>query len=237
MAALCHYCMLSGSVCEEAAFQGHLSCLQFAHQQQYPWDGDTCSSAASAGELACLSWAHENGCPWSKETCENAAWAGETACLAYAHEHGCPWDAETMENAAKGGHMDCLKFAVRHGCPISSWASEYAGYHGHVSCMRFILAHASAWQPKFAYEDLCKCDILHNFDDVQWILDLAVVEGLDWPKLRSKLSECHHLREKAALRIQKAWYNCWYDPDMRMCHKRLSQHRWESRLLGHATIG
>ena len=38
-----------------------------------PWDDYTCSNAALNGHLEILKWAHENGCPWNEYTCSNAA--------------------------------------------------------------------------------------------------------------------------------------------------------------------
>ena len=47
----------------------------------------TCSNAAKNGHLECLKYAHENGCPWDGETCSNAAKNGHLECLKYAHEN------------------------------------------------------------------------------------------------------------------------------------------------------
>ena len=62
-----------------------------------PWDEVTCSNAAKNGHLECLKYAHENGCPWDGETCYNAAQNGHLECLKYAHENldPCPWDKHT----------------------------------------------------------------------------------------------------------------------------------------------
>ena len=55
-----------------------------------PWDEKTCAEAAFNGDLECLKYAHENGCPWDEETCAEAAQYGHLECLKYAHENGCP---------------------------------------------------------------------------------------------------------------------------------------------------
>jgi hypothetical protein len=46
--------------------------------------------AAQNGRLECLKYAHENGCPWDKLTCIYATKSGHLDCLKYAHENGCP---------------------------------------------------------------------------------------------------------------------------------------------------
>ena len=37
------------------------------------WNEVTCDNAALNGHLDCLKYAHENNCPWSKLTCALAA--------------------------------------------------------------------------------------------------------------------------------------------------------------------
>ena len=51
---------------------------------------DTCANAAENGHLECLKYAHEHGCPWDEWTCESAAEKGHLECLKYACAHGCP---------------------------------------------------------------------------------------------------------------------------------------------------
>ena len=52
-----------------------------------------CEEAASNGHLECLKYAHEHGCPWDENTCYNAAKNGHLECLKYACAHGCPGSA------------------------------------------------------------------------------------------------------------------------------------------------
>ena len=78
--------------CSEAAYEGHLDCLEYARKQEPP-------------------------CPWNEKTCSAAALNGHLDCLVYAHENSCPWDRETLSNALKYNHLDCLKYALNSGCP------------------------------------------------------------------------------------------------------------------------
>ena len=43
------------------------------------------ADAAKNGHLECLVYAHENGCPWNEKTCEYAAENGHLECLVYAY--------------------------------------------------------------------------------------------------------------------------------------------------------
>ena len=61
--------VLGMNPCLNAARNGHLECLKYAHENECPWDEETCSSAALKDHLECLKYAHENGCPWDEETC------------------------------------------------------------------------------------------------------------------------------------------------------------------------
>ena len=106
---------------------------------------DTCANAAYNGHLDCLKYAHENGCPWDERihaqmqhtmgiqialnmlmkmaahgiryTCSSAAYNGHLDCLKYAHENGCPWDKNMLLNAAYEDILDCLKYAHENGAP------------------------------------------------------------------------------------------------------------------------
>ena len=55
-----------------------------------PWDEDTCSEAARNGDLEILQYAHENGCPWNKDTYSSAEKNGNIEMLKYLNENSCP---------------------------------------------------------------------------------------------------------------------------------------------------
>ena len=56
----CELCKNNGEYsCDEAAYNGHLDCLKYAHLNGFQWDKDTCSLAAYNGHLDCLKYAHE----------------------------------------------------------------------------------------------------------------------------------------------------------------------------------
>jgi hypothetical protein len=74
------------------------------------------TDAAKNGHLECLVYAHTNGCPWDELTCAKAAENGHLECLVYAHENGCPWDKWTCTYAADNGHLECLMYAEENGC-------------------------------------------------------------------------------------------------------------------------
>jgi hypothetical protein len=73
--------------------------------------------AAYDGHLKCLKYLHENGCAWNVWSCAFAALNGHLECLKYLHENGCEWDEFTCAYAASGGHLECLRYLHENGCP------------------------------------------------------------------------------------------------------------------------
>lgn len=72
---------------EDAAENGHLACLQYAHQSGWTWHPDTTHAAAQNGHLDCLQCAHESDCPWHPDTTYAAARDGHLAYLQYIYEN------------------------------------------------------------------------------------------------------------------------------------------------------
>jgi hypothetical protein len=53
-----------------------------------------------------LQWARENDCPWDKWTCANAVWKGHIELLRWARENGAPWLESTRQRAASQGYVE-----------------------------------------------------------------------------------------------------------------------------------
>ncbi|ATZ80155.1 ankyrin repeat domain-containing protein [Bodo saltans virus] len=136
--------------CDDAAQNGHLECLKYAHENGCSWDLFTSSVAARNGHLECLKYAHENGCSWNLFTCENAAQNGHLECLKYAHENDCPWDEWTCAYAAKNGQFKCLKYLHENGCPWDERTCYYAAENGHLECLKYAHENGCPWD-----EDTC----------------------------------------------------------------------------------
>lgn len=234
---LCEECDTQ-TPCADAAFNGHLECLRSALQAGFVWDEETCSSAACEGHLSILKWARTNGCPWDSTTCENAAWAGHLECLQWAHENGCCWDADTCENAARFGHLECLKFAYHHGCPVNDCACDYASMNGHIPCLIFVLTHRGMWSEMYLREDLWDIDVSRYTEELKWVVDYVEERGYDWTYLRRRIHQYEQRRDDAVIFIQKMWRQCWYNPDMQLCQKRLAQQSasWTSQLFSRSQV-
>jgi hypothetical protein len=58
-----------------------------------------------------LQWARENDCPWDERTCWAAAEGGHLETLKWARENGCPWNIEDVRaNATNGSHLEMLEW-------------------------------------------------------------------------------------------------------------------------------
>ena len=53
-----------------------------------------------------LQWARENDCPWDEETCYAAAESGHLELLRWARENGAPWTETTRQTAAEKGYVE-----------------------------------------------------------------------------------------------------------------------------------
>lgn len=140
-----HGGVLTKTVCEAAALNGHLHCLKFLHEAKCPWDHQTCTTAAENGHLSCLTYAYKHGCPMSADTCALAALRGQLACLTFAHSHGCAWNESTCYYAAQNGHLACLKYAHENKCPWNTVTCTYAAVYNHLSCLQYAHEHNCAW--------------------------------------------------------------------------------------------
>ena len=77
--------------CSRAALDGDFDGLRMNRVLfNCPWNTTTCANAALNGHLDILRWAHRNGCPWNTLTCANAALGGHLEVLRWARENGCP---------------------------------------------------------------------------------------------------------------------------------------------------
>jgi hypothetical protein len=131
--------------CQYAAFYGHLECLKYLHQNNYPWDEWTFGSAAANGHLDCLKYLHENNCPWNEYLCSYAAFNGHLDCLKYLHKNKYFWNEYTCQKAAMNGHIDCLEYARKNGCPWNKLTFEGAASNGQLECLEYLYKNNCPW--------------------------------------------------------------------------------------------
>jgi hypothetical protein len=100
--------------CCEAARNGHLDVVQFAHEHECPRRYRNMSYCSRKWAFTCVEYAHVNGYPWNASTCWKAAGNGHhLRVLQYAHENGCQWNERTCSNAAGNGHLHVWASLVR----------------------------------------------------------------------------------------------------------------------------
>ena len=121
-------------ICFEAVRNGHLACLQYAHQHGCDMREDVCVEAARNGHLACLQYAHQHGCDMREDVCVEAARNGHLACLRYAHQHGC----DIRYLCGEIDNVECLKYVVKNGgCEWAKSWLEIVQDNGHLDCYNY----------------------------------------------------------------------------------------------------
>lgn len=165
----------NGRVCQEAAKYGRLDILEYAHEQNFPWDEYTCYLAASRDQIQCLKYAYENGCPWDKNTIYGAILNKSNKCLQYAIENDCMSFPDNIlgiisPNLFKDqfcfsgichlcsthGNLQMLKHTRRNGYKWTTKVCEIAAKYGHLHCLIFGYENGYPWgieTTKMAFEN------------------------------------------------------------------------------------
>jgi len=183
-------------VCLSAARWCSLACLKRAREKGYDWNSNVCWALAERGMLEALKWAHNNGCRWDALTCQAAAVHGHLDCLKWARTKGCPWNRMTTTWASAGGQLHCLVWAVENGCDWSSHVCLTAALNGKLDCLKWALMHGCGFDngsPLFNEKAILICR--------------ATKAQLD-----------HHARK-----IQRAWLDCYWNPDRSICKRRIQR--------------
>ena len=76
---------LGKGTCKQAAATGHLEILQWARQNNCPWNESTCKQTAANGSLKILQWAHQNKLPLEQKNCHSCRqqWPSRSSAMAY----------------------------------------------------------------------------------------------------------------------------------------------------------
>ena len=97
-----------------ASFQGSMQCIEFvfANGMEFAWDNDCTLNAATNGHLSILQFAHERGLHKSERTVDYAAANGHLECLQYAFENGFPHAGDAAIRAAQECELECLRYCI-----------------------------------------------------------------------------------------------------------------------------
>ena len=180
------------SVMDEAARNGQLLIMKYAHQNHYPWDITITGRCAENGHIKCLKYAHENGCLWDSLTCSNAAMNGHFKCLKYAHENGCLWDSSTCSSAAMNGHLRCLKYAHENGCPWNEETSEAAARSEEIACLKYACENGCKWSIvmlKLGVSCISVARYAKQRDNMKYLIRLEVDDDIIFPPVYLKKEE------------------------------------------------
>ena len=122
----------------QAAKNGHLPALKYAHAQGSAVDVRTANAAASNGHVHVLKWLiiHVR-CAVDEVTCHTASRNGHFDCLEYLRSVGCAWDIFTCCAAAKWGRLDVVTWAERRlTCDSALTVLRSAAEGGHLHIVK-----------------------------------------------------------------------------------------------------
>jgi len=121
-------CPMDEKACAQAAYNGHLECLKYLHEEaKAPWDHCTASWAAEHGHLHILEYLVERKYKkYYVEACTYAARRGHFDCLKFLHEVAkAPWGKSTLYDAYVHNHPECVKYLLDNNCPLPrDWRYE-----------------------------------------------------------------------------------------------------------------
>ncbi|CAL6395772.1 unnamed protein product [Bathycoccus prasinos] len=139
-----------------AAHHGNLEMVKYCVANECPIDEDACSFAAFNGHLECLKYLHEEAkAPWDSDTANLAAQRGHLHILEYLverkydqfDEYACAW-------AAANGHLDCLKYLRETAfARWTSWAVLAAHEQNQTECVQYLLDKNCPLPEGWRYED------------------------------------------------------------------------------------
>ena len=225
-----------------AAKEGHLDCLQYAHENGAVIDVFTCLEAAKGGSVECLKYAHENvegaefyfgidGESLDESVRLEAAQHGHLDCLKFIHENGRGSNFHNLDlclEAMYNGSFECLKYVHENGSPVT-WndcvhllgrlARESGRGDPHkkvdnlIECLKYVVKHETS---VIEWDPGCIVDVFGEPTSVfPWLVDAYVGNMVDDIFCRV-IREMEILeKEKAAVVIQRRWLNHIYSPGAR----------------------
>ncbi|CAL6389096.1 unnamed protein product [Bathycoccus prasinos] len=121
-------CPINVFACAGAAFNGHLECLKYLHEEvKAPWDEYTAICAAEHGHLHILEYLVERKYHrYDERACYHAAHYGHSDCLKYLHETAkAPWNYRAVGVAHRYNYPECLQYLLDNNCPLPpGWRYE-----------------------------------------------------------------------------------------------------------------
>lgn len=163
---IAHGAKVPATACAMAAAGGHLEMLMFARENGGAW-GDCMMEAARNGHLHLLEWAHSKGASLHSDICEEAAAGGHLCVLQWARSRNCPWKSPlVLIAAASAGHLSILEWCLENSAEWSSQVSSAAARNGHFPVVRWLSQNGCPLDEKMIFE----CAASHgDLDTIKWI--------------------------------------------------------------------
>ena len=136
-------------LCSQAAREGYIPLMKWAHSQGCRLDTLASREAAKGGQIKTLKWISKHDPPAfdTAALVEGAAEGGQMETLEWAFAQGYPPTQRTIAFAASGGHLDVIKLCVpkcQEGWDEASACAE-AARGGHLEVLKWLKVEAGAW--------------------------------------------------------------------------------------------
>jgi hypothetical protein len=129
-----------------------------------------------------LQWAREQQCPWDVSTCINAAWNGQLHTLKWARGNDCPWDLGRVLYNAERLYGDALVWLEQQS--DRPWTAaektrllDFAGRRDRLATMQWLRKREAAWPNSFVGT------IGNEARNIAWgvpAMEYALANGYTW---------------------------------------------------------
>jgi hypothetical protein len=138
---------------------------------------DLCYHAARLGYLSTLQWAHENNYPWDSRVCQEAAKRGDLAMLRWAWSETAPIDNAVYAEAAGHGHRDILDWM--HSIDPDLGPSNYAwiciARGNQLDIAKWMYASRDSKKHKVHWGSVSEAAAeARNIDFLNWLIEVGV---------------------------------------------------------------
>jgi len=136
---------LDCTVCDQAAMNGHFEILKWLIDHNYRYDRSTMVAAIEYGDLEVVKWLHLNGCPRNVDVCSTAIKYNHFEALKWLHENGCEWDCSSSNYAVQNDRLDILKYLHENGCVWGGSTCETAAMYGRLEILKYLHENGCRW--------------------------------------------------------------------------------------------
>lgn len=180
-----------------AAFNGHIDCIESLRDRNADWHSDMCVRATEAGQLETLQFLIDSGCPFDKRVCVAAAMFGHVHILNYLYEdiaNSPDWDLlldvdKCCSLAAESGNLEAYQLMTEFDGYLNDNAILTIIQNGHLHVLKYIF---ESFDDKMTEEMMETAAKTGNYEIVKYLHE----HGCPWDEKTSRsICDCIILNE------------------------------------------